>query len=617
MYINLGELYNREKKDSALVFFNKALLFNKEYIVKYNSNLATYYFIHEKYNVSLKYINKSLDKQHDEKSNELLFYLDNLNTKINIYIALYNKNKSLNNIKLALNTIKLYDEFIDIIKKNNLESDSKLFWQNEVAPIYSKAVYCCKQINNKSLAFYYLEKNKALQLTNHIFEKELKSKLPITIINKELNLKKQLYKLQEHLLNPIFNKDSIENKIFEFSQKAATYTAVIKNKYPNISRTIKSPMISLNKMQQKLNNNEVALNFISDDYNNVFYELIITKNSSQLIKINNSKTFKLNLNKHLISISKPLKTKQNLLNFKSNSYNLYLNFFPSKELRNLITGKHLIISPDGQFQNLPFESLITKPNSLNYLINDTDISYTYSLSFLNLNNNIVRNASNDFLGMAPIKFNLKNYNNLPYSKFEIEKINSIYNGDILANKNATKKNFLELSNDYKIIHLATHADLDSLNRPWIAFKNNKLLLHELYTTKTQADLVVLSACNTSLGKTHTGEGVFSLARGFFYSGTKTVVSSLWNVNDKATTTLMVDFHKQIKKGKSKSTALTLAKRNYIKNHSGSEASPYYWASFILMGDAGNIDFLSDYSVYYWTLLMIFILAIAMFLKSLR
>ena len=148
--------------------------------------------------------------------------------------------------------------------------------------------------------------------------------------------------------------------------------------------------------------------------------------------------------------------------------------------------------------------------------------------------------------------------------------------------NATKNNFLTSSGDYKILHLATHAS--SSNNPAIYFSKDTLKLHELYTHKTNADLVVLSACETNLGEIKKGEGVFSLSRGFFYSGAKSVISSLWNVNDVSTSSIMKDFYTNLDLHQSKSEALNNAKRKYLKEHSLSEISPYYWASFVLIGD---------------------------------
>ncbi|WAC03627.1 CHAT domain-containing protein [Lacinutrix neustonica] len=106
---------------------------------------------------------------------------------------------------------------------------------------------------------------------------------------------------------------------------------------------------------------------------------------------------------------------------------------------------------------------------------------------------------------------------MPRSKIETTTIGNQLDGLVLLDDSATKEHFFSKAKDYKIIHLSTHANANDSIAPWIAFKNEKLYLNELYTTKNQAELVMLNACNSSLGEMNAGEGVFSLARGFFYS----------------------------------------------------------------------------------------------------
>ena len=184
-------------------------------------------------------------------------------------------------------------------------------------------------------------------------------------------------------------------------------------------------------------------------------------------------------------------------------------------------------------------------------------------------------------------------------------INKSLHGSIKLQDSATKEDFLTNSSDSKIIHLATHADVGK--NPWIAFADKKLELHELYTYKNNADLVTLSACNTSLGELAKGEGVLSLARGFFYSGSKTVVSSLWEVNDKATAEIMTNFYDNLKQGQTKSQALNNAKRTYLSEHSLSEQSPYYWSSFVLIGDAGILNISSSKNLYIGLIMLVLLL----------
>ena len=105
---------------------------------------------------------------------------------------------------------------------------------------------------------------------------------------------------------------------------------------------------------------------------------------------------------------------------------------------------------------------------------------------------------------------------------------------------------------------------------------------EIFNMNMNADIVGLSACKTGLGVQSAGEGVVGLSRAFMYAGTDTVLVSLWSVSDESTYKLMVKFFDGLKNGKDKLTALKDAK-NYLRS-SGYE-NPFYWAPFILMGEA--------------------------------
>jgi CHAT domain-containing protein len=110
-----------------------------------------------------------------------------------------------------------------------------------------------------------------------------------------------------------------------------------------------------------------------------------------------------------------------------------------------------------------------------------------------------------------------------------------------------------------------------------------LRLHEVYNLNWSADLVVLSACQTALGKQINGEGLVGLTRGFMHAGSKRVLASLWNVNDGMTALFMKHFyHGLIGKGLQPSAALRAAQIEMWKRKSS--AAPYYWAAFVLQGD---------------------------------
>jgi CHAT domain-containing protein len=147
---------------------------------------------------------------------------------------------------------------------------------------------------------------------------------------------------------------------------------------------------------------------------------------------------------------------------------------------------------------------------------------------------------------------------------------------------------------YRYLHFATHGYLDS-ERPGLSAlvfsmvdtqgqaQNGFLRANDIYNLKLPAELVVLSACQTGLGKEIKGEGVVGLTRGFMYAGAARVVVSLWSVNDRATADLMTTFYeKMLKQGERPAAALRAAQVEMWKKKQWQ--SPYYWAAFTLQGE---------------------------------
>jgi CHAT domain-containing protein len=109
-----------------------------------------------------------------------------------------------------------------------------------------------------------------------------------------------------------------------------------------------------------------------------------------------------------------------------------------------------------------------------------------------------------------------------------------------------------------------------------------LRLGDIYKLRLSADLVVLSSCESALGKDLEAEGIIGLPRGFLYAGAKSVIASLWKVNDQATAKLMAGLYARIQRGESPSAALRGAQLEMV--HDEQWSKPYYWAAFALQGD---------------------------------
>lgn len=147
---------------------------------------------------------------------------------------------------------------------------------------------------------------------------------------------------------------------------------------------------------------------------------------------------------------------------------------------------------------------------------------------------------------------------------------------------------------YRVVHFSTHGLLDSLHPELSGLvlslvdktgeaQEGFLRLHEIYNLRLNADLVVLSACQTGLGEEVRGEGLIGLTRGFMYAGAKRVVASLWQVDDAATAELMKRFYRGMMQEKlPPSAALRAAQIEMLKKKHWQ--SPYYWGAFVLQGE---------------------------------
>lgn len=276
--------------------------------------------------------------------------------------------------------------------------------------------------------------------------------------------------------------------------------------------------------------------------------------------------------------------------------------------------QNLIIIPDGILNFLPFEALITKESSttnfaqMHYFLNDFKITYNNSAGFylsfdkLRMTN---RNDKKTVLGIFPV-FEKTNYE-LAFSKAEMQSIKSNFDGKYFENSNATLNNFKNNATNYSILHLSTHATSGDTETPAsIKFYDQEVFYSELYSLNINPDLVVLSACETGIGKLYKSEGAMSVARGFQLAGAQNLLFSLWKVNDYTTSVFMDNFYENIKKGESYFEANANAKLDFLKDKSipNTKKSPYYWSAFVYYGGIESTETAAKYYFYLVGLLIL-------------
>jgi CHAT domain-containing protein len=186
---------------------------------------------------------------------------------------------------------------------------------------------------------------------------------------------------------------------------------------------------------------------------------------------------------------------------------------------------------------------------------------------------------------------------LVFSREEVETIAATFpeRTKSYVGADATEERAKSLGADVRYVHFAAHGLLDerfplnsalalTIPEKWTeGHKNGLLQAWEIFDqVRLDADLVTLSACNTALGQEQNGEGLIGLSRAFLYAGARSVLASLWNVNDYRTATLMKRFYADLKQGKSKDEALRTAQVQLL--HSRASSHPFYWAAFTLIGD---------------------------------
>ena len=284
-----------------------------------------------------------------------------------------------------------------------------------------------------------------------------------------------------------------------------------------------------------------------------------------------------------------------------------------------IKAKELIIVPHGVLHYLPFQALYSSQGK--YLIENYSVNYLSSASLLQFTKAKRRQMGQKVLAVGNPNLGGTRAQ-LPLAELEAKEIRTLYSqAALLVKEEATEERVKSLSAESNILHFATHAELhaeDPLSSAILLAKNGKedgrLEVREIFEMDLKASLVVLSGCETGLGKLSSGDEFVGLTRAFIYAGTPSVMASLWKVDDGSTAHLMSNFYKNLK-SMTKVEALRQAQLELIRGGRSSDllarrgvggigklgevpegrplsqgpvsisiSHPYFWAPFILVGD---------------------------------
>lgn len=532
--------------------------------------------------------------------------------------------ESLKTYQYAIGIIsEMQNNYPESTYKQDLAAKVHAFYEDALNAIYEANKKDGPHQNHINLFFALLEANKNTVLREsfnstyaHAF-----THIPQSILDQEIFLKGLMASLKRKIYESPYDSTQHESKtkLYKLSLQYDSLITIIKSGYPAYYQLKHAKNeFKLTDLKKPLDTKTVVVEFFWGDEN--LFIMAVGKNKHVVKKITNLATLATEVRTVLQHIHDPFsKIQSSTTTFINTSYNLYSKLLGSV-LANWKTDniQSLVIIPDGLLCYLPFDILITsRPStqqavsyhSLPYLLNTYTIRNLFAASFIKSSTSPGK-FTYSYVGFAPgyskseplptSNRNASKPTHLTHNEAEVGQASGYFNGKTIVGNEATETTFRNMAQQAKILHLSMHAFTNDYDPSYsgLAFtpqdsakeENDGLMhLYELYNLPINADLTVLSACETGAGKYARGEGIMSLGRAFRYAGCENIVMSLWKVNDKATTEIMTLFFQNLKAGMDKDEALRQAKIKFLSSPQNKYFThPYYWSAFIISGDPSPV-----------------------------
>ena len=358
-------------------------------------------------------------------------------------------------------------------------------------------------------------------------------------------------------------------------------------------------LVGVERVEHSLSPSSLILEYVVADPQS--YCLVISHSGSRLVSLAGRER----INALVAAYLKAVKAKQPAREEGRQLYDVLLR--PIAETAKKET---LVIIPDGPLHLIPFDGFVDEPGR--YLVETHTVIYEPSATsfyLLTQERGLPRTFAHMLLAVGGVPYDkselkqaslTRGYDpnelsNLPASKDEVlaaEKAIQDPTDTLLLGSKATESAFKRADlAQYRIIHLAVHGFASNVdpNRSALVLLSDPatgedgfLQASEIVQLRLNADLVILSACDTGVGLIEGEEGIAALSRAFLLAGAKAVVSTLWSINDAYSLVVMTHFYRHVAAHEPAAEALTHAKRDTLREF-GPAAAPYYWAGFIFQG----------------------------------
>ncbi|MDF9797966.1 CHAT domain-containing protein [Catalinimonas alkaloidigena] len=547
-------------------------------------------------------------------------------------------------LEKSLPYFKLFDRFMGLSRANFTTEGSKLILSANYKSTYEKAIAACYQLYQSqpedsllNYIFQYMEKSKAMVLLESIQKGErYKNILPDSLTQREQSLKAQLAYLeseitaQEQKKSELLNSSALQIQKANVLRELELYSQHIESYYPNFHQlTHQSPTVTLDRVRAKLTEDQALISYCWGD--TAIYVLMIATDTVKVHQVHDFSSVQVTIERYqdvLVNDDINGPSYANFLKYQESAYQLYQLL-----LAPVIEGKdkaELIIVLDGDLTTIPFESFVkakvdTQKDFVSYeklpfLIHDHEISYEFSASIAFGEKQ--RKTNFDDKKLRIMAFGINDFNklngDLPSligAEREVRYVQQVFpEATVFLNEEATEKRFKQNAPGADILHIATHGIADMANpfaSHFIFFPDDEedgnLNLYELYSLPLQAKLLLLTACESGLGKHFVGEGNFSLARSFVYAGCKSVLMSLWQIDDFQTQALMNRIYNHLAQEPKVSKAIRNAKLDLINE--STYAHPQCWAGVVPLGNAELTFPDTSYQLYIFMGLIVFSLTL--------
>lgn len=513
---------------------------------------------------------------------------------------------------------------LDVLRKQYSFEKMILSLNEESFPLIENYLYSVLQLSYKDPS--YENDNKVLEGIDREKYSALRSILHATKPNRYSGLPNHCRKIIDSLYKSIRSREIyiskiqrsnknqiaiIENQLFETTYSLDTLVHSLKQMYPEFNKSLQTfSFYDIHEIQALLPDSTSIIEYFHNDSVTIIFA--INKNEYKVVHSFN--------NQDLLQQKNQLK--RSIMFSNNYAFRLSSEFLFDILIRpvsNIIfETKSIIFIPGGFFSDFPFEVLSdrNKHKTLNnkeipdYLIKHYDISYFFSL---NLWGDHMQQAissedvlwDNEFSGFAPMS-SINQRNDaffLPHSGHEVQNIAEIFeaNGNTsrsYINENSTEFSFQKELKTSRIVHIASHSHTSNNPEDYQIYfyktdtvplrekalhqflSEGRLFLFEIYNLEVNADLVTLSVCSSGAGESNTGEGITSLSHGFYYSGARNILYTLWDVSDCHSSAFMTTFYHYINNGFSYARALRKTKIDFIDSN---YKLPVFWSCFLLNG----------------------------------